>query len=366
MNKYTITTGTSLSFDADSSWSPINIRSAAFAWTASGSGTGEYYLRTAGGADPSTVLTGLVEPANVQANSTALTAGTAGSLTASQWDWADNDTLGYSTIYVRLSDDTDPDTKVDGYVTFTDSPNANDDIYFRGSASFKGGDFSNVELDDIIFVAGYTGTVGDALNPLKLDMADADRFEFNGTGKAYISLGSAACSPVVNRTGAAANGTAGLYLVESSALNDLFLNGGTVQLVSSSVDDAYVSSGATLLGDAGAACTGDIHNNGGTVAWDGAGVDLFNDGGTATIGGTDAWATISCSAGTVNYNSTGTITNAIAVGTGTIDLTETGAGQTVTNVKVEATGKIVYNSDHTTIGSVPTGDGPKQIKGGVN
>jgi hypothetical protein len=37
-------------------------------------------------------------------------------LTAGTWDYADNDTLGFSTIYVRLSDGADPDSKADGYV----------------------------------------------------------------------------------------------------------------------------------------------------------------------------------------------------------------------------------------------------------
>lgn len=364
MKKYTITTGTALNFDADSSWAPINIRSAAFAWTASGSGTGEYYLRTAAGADPSGVLTGLVEPANVQANGTALTAGTAGSLTASTWDWADNDTLGYSTIYVRLSDDTDPDTKTDGFVTFTDSPNANDDIYFRGAASFNGGDFSTIELDDIVTLPGFTGAIGDATRPLKLDTANASRVEFNGTGVVYIGLGDAAVSPVVNRTGTAANGSAGLYIDSTSALNDLFVKAGTVKLIGSSVDDAYVTSGGTLLADTASACTGDIHNSG-TVTWDGAGVDLFNDGGTATINGTDAWATVEATAGTVAYNSTGTLTSANALGTSTIDTTQTGVGRTITTVRVEGTGKIFYDGT-TTVANVPTGDGVKQIKAGAS
>ena len=367
MNKYTITKGTALNFDDDASWSPISIRSAAFQWTVSGSGTNEYYLEASGGGNPSTVLTGLVEPANVQASGTALSAGTAGSLGVSSWDWADNDTLGYSTIYVRLGSGlTDPDAQIEGYVTFTDSPNANDNIYFRGSASFNGGDFSNIELDDIIFGPGYSGTVGDALNPLSLDMADGDRLLVNATGAIYLSVGSAAVSPVIERTASASNGAAGLYLINCTALNDLFLRGGSVRMEGGSVDDAYVSGGATLTGDTNATCTADIHNNGGAIQWDGTGVDLFNEGGTSTINGVDAWATVECSSGAVNYNSTGTLTQATAVGTGTIDFTKSSAGQAVTNVKVEPGGKVNYNSTHTAIGSVPTGDGPKQIRGGIS
>lgn len=364
MKKYSVTTGSALAFDAATSWSPINIRSDAFSWTASGSGTGEYYLRTAAGADPSGVLTGLVEPSAVQAGGVALTAGTAGSLAASEWDYADNDTLGYSTIYVRLSDSVDPDTKANGFVTFTDSPNANDDIYFRGSASFAGGDFSSIELDDIITLPGYTGTIGDAINPLQLDTADASRVEFNGTGIVYVSFGDAAVSPVVNRTANAAAGTAGLHLVSCSALNDLFARGGTTKMVGGSVDDAYVSSSATLIGDHDAACTGDIHNSG-SVTWDGTGVDLFNGNGTSNINGTDAWVTVEGSAGTIFYNSSGTLTNANSLGSCIIDTTQTAVDCTVSNVKVEGTGRFVYDAT-TTVSNSATGDGVKQIRAGAN
>lgn len=84
-----------------------------FKWTLSGSGTAEYYVELSAGGDPS--LT--------EANSVFLDGfmnlavnGTLGSLAASEWDWGDNDSLGFSTVYVRLSDDTDPDTKFLGFV----------------------------------------------------------------------------------------------------------------------------------------------------------------------------------------------------------------------------------------------------------
>jgi len=76
---------------------------ATYSWTASGSGTNEYYLRTLAGADPD-----ISKPNQVTMDGVALTEGTAGSLSDHEWDYGDNDTLGYSTIYVR--DDTgDPD-----------------------------------------------------------------------------------------------------------------------------------------------------------------------------------------------------------------------------------------------------------------
>jgi len=86
-----------------------------FQWTASGSGTNEYYLQNAGGGNPSLSSGYHSQPVNVIESTTDMTAGTAGSLAAGEWDWADNDSLGYSTVYVRLSTNDDPDTYTDTY-----------------------------------------------------------------------------------------------------------------------------------------------------------------------------------------------------------------------------------------------------------
>lgn len=88
-----------------------SIREASYQWTESGSGTSEYYLEAAGGGDP-----GIEEPASVIEDNMGRANGTAGSLAAGEWDWADNDTLGFNTVYIRLSDSSDPDGKASGYV----------------------------------------------------------------------------------------------------------------------------------------------------------------------------------------------------------------------------------------------------------
>jgi hypothetical protein len=89
----------------------LSLRSATYKWTASGSGTDEYYLEIAAGGDP-----GIVEPGRLIENGRRMTIGTVGSLTVSTWDWGDNDTLGYNTVYVRLYGGTDPDSHAAGYV----------------------------------------------------------------------------------------------------------------------------------------------------------------------------------------------------------------------------------------------------------
>lgn len=84
-----------------------------WAWTLSGSGTNEYYLRTAALGAPN-----LGNPSSVVINGISVIGpgGTLGSLAAARWGYGDNDGLGYSTIYVRLADGTDPDTKADTFV----------------------------------------------------------------------------------------------------------------------------------------------------------------------------------------------------------------------------------------------------------
>jgi len=106
--------------DMASSWESINglinLVSASYQWTLSASGTNEYYCEAAAGGDP--VLT---EPNHVYENDSELTVGTMGSLSVSEWGWGDNDTLAFNTVYVRLSDGTDPDTKSSEYVECTRS-----------------------------------------------------------------------------------------------------------------------------------------------------------------------------------------------------------------------------------------------------
>jgi len=81
-------------------------------WTPSGSGVGEHYLEADGGGDP-----GIAQPGDVLEDGAFMVAGTAGSLANGEWAWADNDSLGFRTLYVRLDDESDPDTHDTGYVT---------------------------------------------------------------------------------------------------------------------------------------------------------------------------------------------------------------------------------------------------------
>lgn len=83
-----------------------------YEWVLSGSGTNEYYVQLSGGGDPS-----LASPNGVVINGLFRPKQKPGNLGTEEWGHGDNDTLGFNTVYVRLADGTDPDTKASGFVT---------------------------------------------------------------------------------------------------------------------------------------------------------------------------------------------------------------------------------------------------------
>ena len=78
-------------------------------WTLSAGGVGnEYYLEKLAGGDPE-----IIEPTLYRTSYPVysyLSSGTIGNLALDEWTWGDNDGLGFDTIYVRLSNDGDPDS----------------------------------------------------------------------------------------------------------------------------------------------------------------------------------------------------------------------------------------------------------------
>jgi len=90
-------------------------RTAALRWVVSGSGTNEYYVELVAGGDPSIAAVASVH----EDDATAMSSGTVGSLSAGEYDYGDNDTLGFSTIYVRLtSGGPDPDSEALGHIRY--------------------------------------------------------------------------------------------------------------------------------------------------------------------------------------------------------------------------------------------------------
>ncbi len=122
----------------------LSLNNSTYKWTASGSGTNEYYCELAAGGDPSLTEAKCV---STTGNFIAATNGTMGSLAAGAWDWGDNDSLGYSTVYVRLVDGADPDTKAGGFVSM---------------GKYGGIDYSNQDSPQLAITDGTTVPIGDA------------------------------------------------------------------------------------------------------------------------------------------------------------------------------------------------------------
>ena len=111
---------------------PNDIRNSLFQWTLSGSGTDEYFVDLSGGGDPG--FTGT--PGVVEEDGTAMVSGSLGSLAIGEFAFGDNDTLGFSTVYVRLtSAPTDPDANPPGFIRFRQVLVAGDNFFLDGSIS---------------------------------------------------------------------------------------------------------------------------------------------------------------------------------------------------------------------------------------
>ena len=128
------------------------VESGTYKWTASGSGTTEFYAELDAGGDPS-----LAEPDIVLENNVGMPDGTLGSLAAGEFDYGDNDTLGFNTVYVRLTDGADPDSKVDGFLEHVVVKESAEDIYEEEKLYWS--DKSGAPIEDL-FVVQYFATSG--------------------------------------------------------------------------------------------------------------------------------------------------------------------------------------------------------------
>lgn len=211
---------------ADSrNWELISLRTSAFAWTASGSGTNEYYVRTSGNTNPGFAATPPTT-SGVYISGSSATKGTLGALAAGEWGYGDNDTLGYSTVYVRLSGGGDPDAQTADHVQFRQIPQAAENVRIPSSASSISSnlDQSAVAINGFYVESGYSATIGSATGYLRID---PDIFEFDSLEQAWIDVHSAAITCVVHGTGRGDTGEYGLNL-RGLAISLIDLRDGTL------------------------------------------------------------------------------------------------------------------------------------------
>lgn len=311
--------GTTSAYSTATNWLPISVRNSSYAWTASGSGTNEYYLRTAANGNPGITS----QPSSVYINAASATEGTVGSLTAGQWDYGDNDALGYSTIYVRLSDGTDPDSKSADYVQFYAIPIAADNVTIPvdGNGTIAGSDQSAIAINRFVTEENWNGAIGSSTSYLRID---PDYFEWRG-GEGYIDIGAAAIPVYIRDTKSAQPGYRALYL-RGSGITVLDLQSGSVDLTSSSATTVRVRGGEIYLPTT-AAAPDFIDIYGGTVHLyaDADAVKIY--GGTLYLYGALA-SGVTIYGGEVIYM-TGAQPDVVQYG-GTFDELQSGATRTIT------------------------------------
>lgn len=85
----------------------VSLSDSRWEWIAGANGASNYYLRSTNSARYPRVF---FKPASVWISGVKAEEGTLGALTAGQWAYGDNDSLGYDTVYIRTSGSADPDS----------------------------------------------------------------------------------------------------------------------------------------------------------------------------------------------------------------------------------------------------------------
>tara|TARA_S200002703_G_scaffold1263_1_gene2213 strand:+ start:13501 stop:14790 length:1290 start_codon:yes stop_codon:yes gene_type:complete len=158
----------------------LNAKSGA-QWVASSGGTNEYYFTISGG-NPTLVEAKCGTVNNYYRGSSAEAARerqTPGSITTNHaWGWGDNDTLGYSTIYIRVDSGTPADLDIimsqRNYVL---DANWNNHIFY--DADFRYGNFACVRPRHA------SGTRWDFINPF-LAFAENEGINVQGSGRTNV------------------------------------------------------------------------------------------------------------------------------------------------------------------------------------
>lgn len=187
-----------------------SILSATYKWTASTSGTNEYYCELAAGGDPS-----IDEPTYVYTTSDdILTLGIIGALAKSAYAYGDNDSLGYNTVYIRLASGKDPDTL--GF---------SDDIRYSESLNYLSGEYSYA----LTYRSSVTGSRSNPTNSITDSWAGLKHLQINSIPNPSL-VDSQLDTVEIWRT--EADGTVLFYLDEISAGTTTYLDDGTVTLSS--------------------------------------------------------------------------------------------------------------------------------------
>lgn len=249
-------------------------------------------------------------------------------------------------------------------------PTTGDDVVIpAGTAAINEGlNQSSVSIASFRAMAGC-GSIGTASAPLQIRGCPIEiNAGYDGSqtlaGRIHVDAGSAAAATMTVYAGPsiATESASGLYAVRvksAHASSILRVLGGYVDVAGnvpgetatfatidatrgpgqSIAPRVRVSSGVTLTTFA---------SSGGDHIVRCAVTTIQNDGGTTRTEGSGAVTNMNCTAGTIVSNSTGTVANPTAEGSGTIDFSQSRAPRTATSPKIKPGGTIVSDDSYMT------------------
>jgi hypothetical protein len=231
------------------------------------------------------------------------------------------------------------DLNVSGNWSPSGVPSATDNVRFPAgspaiTASLTSLNTSTLSgaLGTVVFEEGFTGAVGTSSTNMQFTCT---RFDFSGTGIAYIDLEASSIAPQVFTTAGAGAGSRGLYL-KGSALTTLNVEGGSVGIAYRSGETSTVATircygpSADVVAGSGTTLT-TFYQTAGTSVIRCAATTVTCYGGTLKTTEAGAITTLNVRGGIVYPESTGTITTLNAIG-GTTNFRNSGAARTVTTL----------------------------------
>lgn len=211
-------TGDAINGDVDKAknWDGISIVNATYRWVLSGSGTNEYFVELAGGGDPGISeqpdFVQELDPVGGQTY-TDMPEGTLGALTPGDFDYGDNDTLGFSTVYVRLTNTgtPDPDDNNVDHVQFLDVPYASQN-WDAGNGSQEMSTnlqaLTALTFVDVSIAQDFTGAIALLNEPLRFKVSGVltigylktDGTTPTGSGRLHMDIQDSNCTVKIERS----------------------------------------------------------------------------------------------------------------------------------------------------------------------
>lgn len=233
-----------------------------------------------------------------------------------------------------------------------------------GTPAITGGlDQSAVVLATFIVEEGMSNAFASIAAYLKINTA---RFEFSGTGDAYIDLCTTTVSPQIFKTATPTDGTHGLYL-KGTGISVANIVGGDVAIAGLAGETATVvtarviGSDAALTLGAGVTLTNLQQTSGKVVQRCAASGTVNIYGGEYLSREVGTIATLNAYGGVVKPESTGTITTGLIQGA-EVDFTGSGAARTVSTLKHNS-GTLIYDPAVLTITTRSAPDFPSRLTG---